>query len=77
MNEKEVTVQHMCHALEHAWRATDALQLHSQVLFRCSAFGNTLMTFVIPFATVHSVEYLIRLCALPVIPTRCAVGVDH
>ena len=27
MNEKDVTVQHMVHTLEHAWRATDALQL--------------------------------------------------
>ena len=30
MNEKFVTVQHMVHTLEHAWRATDALQLHPQ-----------------------------------------------
>lgn len=27
MNEKNVTLQHMCHTLEHAWRATQELDL--------------------------------------------------
>ena len=30
MNEKDVTVQHMVHVLEHAWRATDELELSPQ-----------------------------------------------
>ena len=30
MNVKDVTVQHMVHTLEHAWRATDALALAPQ-----------------------------------------------
>lgn len=30
INERDVTVQHMCHTLEHAWRATEALDLAAQ-----------------------------------------------
>ena len=30
MNDRDVTVQHMVHVLEHGWRSTRALDLHHQ-----------------------------------------------